>query len=63
VDEEGYLTGQAFVEAKSAEKGNILYIYQGAPKDVAKVLGTLKAGDRVLLPSPVHVVRRFPRMK
>ena len=63
VDAEGYLTGQAYVEFKSTEKGNILYIYQGAPKEANKALGTLKAGDRVLLPSPVHVVRRFPKMK
>ena len=63
VDAEGYLTGQAYVEVKSAERGSILYIYQGAPKEVGKALGTMKAGDRVLLPSPVHVVRRFPKMK
>jgi glycine hydroxymethyltransferase len=63
VDAEGYLTGQAYVEVKSAERGIILYIYQGAPKEVGKALGTMKAGDRVLLPSPVHVVRRFPKMK
>lgn len=63
VDEEGYLTGQAFVEAKSAEKGTLLYIYQGAPKEVGKALGVLKPGDRVLLPSPVHILRRFPKAK
>jgi glycine hydroxymethyltransferase len=63
VDAEGYLTGQAYVEVKSAERGSILYIYQGAPKVVGKALGTMQAGDRVLLPSPVHVVRRFPKMK
>jgi glycine hydroxymethyltransferase len=63
IDVDGYLTGQAFVEFKSAEKGNILYIYQSAPKEVGKALGALKPGDRVHLPSPVHVIRRFPKGK
>jgi glycine hydroxymethyltransferase len=62
VDSDGYLTGQAFIDAKSAEKGSIIYIYQGAPKDTSKVLGTLKVGERVILPSPAHILRRFPKL-
>jgi glycine hydroxymethyltransferase len=62
VDMDGYLTGQAYVDAKLAEKGTIIYIYQGAPKDTSKVLGTLKVGDRVILPSPAHILRRFPKL-
>jgi glycine hydroxymethyltransferase len=62
VDMDGYLTGQAYIDAKSAEKGTIIYIYQGAPKDTSKVLGTLKVGERVILPSPAHILRRFPKM-
>ena len=63
VDADGYLTGQAYVEIKSAVRDNILYIYQGAPKEAGKALGNLNVGDRVLLPSPVHVIRRFPKMR
>ena len=62
VDMDGYLTGQAFIDSKSAEKGTIIYIYQGAPKDTSKVLGTLKVGERVILPSPAHILRRFPKL-
>ncbi len=62
VDMEGYLTGQAYIDAKSAEKGTIIYIYQGAPKDTSKVLGALKVGERVILPSPAHIMRRFPKL-
>jgi glycine hydroxymethyltransferase len=62
VDMDGYLTGQAYIEARVAEKGTILYIYQGAPKDTSKILGTLKVGDRVILPSPAHILRRFPKL-
>jgi glycine hydroxymethyltransferase len=61
VDKEGYLTGQAYIESKSAEKGNIIYIYQGAPKDTSKTLGALHVGERVILPSPAHILRRFPK--
>jgi glycine hydroxymethyltransferase len=62
VDKDGYLTGQAYVESKVAEKGAIIYIYQGAPKDSSKVLGALKVGERVILPSPAHILRRFPKL-
>jgi len=62
VDKDGYLSGQAFVESKSAEKGTIIYIYQGAPKDTSKTLGSLKVGERVSLPSPAHIMRRFPKL-
>jgi glycine hydroxymethyltransferase len=62
VDKDGYLTGQAYVEAKTSEKGTIIYIYQGAPKDSSKILGQLQVGERVILPSPAHVLRRFPKL-
>jgi glycine hydroxymethyltransferase len=62
VDKDGYLTGQAYVESKVAEKGTIIYIYQGAPKDTSKILGQLKVGERVILPSPAHILRRFPKL-
>jgi glycine hydroxymethyltransferase len=62
VDMDGFLTGQAYIDSKSTEKGTIIYIYQGAPKDSSKVLGTLKVGERVILPSPAHILRRFPKL-
>jgi glycine hydroxymethyltransferase len=62
VDKDGYLTGLAFVESKIALKGTIIYIYQGAPKDSGKILGQLKVGERVILPSPAHILRRFPKL-
>jgi glycine hydroxymethyltransferase len=62
VDMDGFLTGQAYVETRSAEKGTIIYIYQGAPKDSGKILGALKVGERVILPSPAHILRRFPKL-
>jgi len=62
VDMDGFLTGQAYLEAKSAEKNTIIYIYQGAPKDTSKILGALKVGERVILPSPAHILRRFPKL-
>ena len=62
VDMDGFLTGQGYIESKSAEKGTIIYIYQGAPKDTSKILGALKVGERVILPSPAHILRRFPKL-
>jgi glycine hydroxymethyltransferase len=62
VDKDGYLTGLAYVESKMAAKGTIIYIYQGAPKDSGKILGQLKVGERIILPSPAHILRRFPKL-
>jgi glycine hydroxymethyltransferase len=62
IDMDGFLTGQAYVESRIAQKGTIIYIYQGAPKDSSKVLGALKIGERVILPSPAHILRRFPKL-
>ncbi|CAG0995237.1 Serine hydroxymethyltransferase [Anaerolineales bacterium] len=60
VDAEGYLTGQAYVELKSAEIGTQIAVYQSAPKDASKAPAELKSGDKVNLPTPAVVVSRFP---
>ena len=62
VDSEGFLTGQAFLELKSAEEGTPIAIFQGAPKNAGKAPAELKAGDRVTLPTPAVVVSRFPKL-
>jgi glycine hydroxymethyltransferase len=60
VDAEGYLTGQAYVELKSAEVGTPIAVFQSAPKDASKAPAELKSGDKVNLPTPAVVVSRFP---
>ncbi len=62
VDKEGYLTGLAFVDLKSAEEGTPILIYQGAPKDPGKAPAGLKMGDRATLPTPAVVVSRFAKL-
>jgi glycine hydroxymethyltransferase len=61
VDSEGFLTGQAFVDLKSAEEGTSIVIFQGAPKAPGKAAADLAVGDRVTLPSQATVVSRFPK--
>jgi glycine hydroxymethyltransferase len=62
IDMEGFLTGQAFVELKSAQEGTPIMIYQGAPKTSGKSPSELKTGDRVTLPTPASIVSRFPKL-
>ncbi len=62
VDSEGYLTGQAYVELKSAVEGTPVAIYQGAPKTTGKTPADLKPGDRVTLPTPAVILSRFPKL-
>ncbi len=62
VDSEGYLTGQAFVELKSAEEGLPIFIFQGKPGAYGKVPAELQTGDRVTLPSAAVIVSRFPKL-
>jgi glycine hydroxymethyltransferase len=59
VDKEGFLTGQAFVELKSAEEGTQILIYQSAPKEGGKAPVEMEIGDRAVLPTPATIVSRF----
>lgn len=61
VDSEGYLTGQAFVELKSAEVGSSILVYQGAPQSAGKSPAEMAVGDRVILPTPATIISRFPK--
>jgi glycine hydroxymethyltransferase len=61
LDNEGFLTGQAFVEMKSAEEGTPVFIYQSASKEAGKPPAELKNGDRAVLPTPAVIVSRFPK--
>jgi glycine hydroxymethyltransferase len=60
VDQQGLLTGQAFVELKYAEEGTQIYIYQGAPEKVGKAPAEFKLGDKAVIPTEAVVLSRFP---
>jgi glycine hydroxymethyltransferase len=62
VDSEGYLTGQAYVDSKCAEKDTPLLVFQSAPSTPEKAPAALKVGDRISLPSPAVVLSRFPKL-
>lgn len=62
VDKEGYLTGQAYLEKKSALEGTPISIFQGAPKQAGKAPSDLASGDRVTLPTSATVLARFPKL-
>jgi len=61
VDQDGLLTGQAFVDFKCAEEGTSIFIYQSAPKQVGKAPADLCLGDRSIIPTPAIVLSRFPK--
>jgi len=61
VDKDGLLTGQAYLELKSAEEGTPIFVYQGAPKEGSKIPAEMKLGEKSLLPTPAVVVSRFPK--
>ena len=61
VDKEGYLTGQAFLEIKSAAEGTLIYIYQSAPTKPINAPAALKQGEKTILPTPALIVSRFQR--
>ncbi len=62
VDAEGYLTGQAFVELKSAEEGTPIFIFQGAPDKPGQSPASMKTGDKTVMPTAALVLRRFPKL-
>lgn len=62
IDQEGFLTGQAFVEEKTAVEGTPIYIFQGAPTWAQKSPAELTIGDRVAIPSPATIISRFMKV-
>jgi glycine hydroxymethyltransferase len=61
VDQEGRLTGQAFVDLKGAEPDTSILIYQGAPEKPSKSPSELNLGDRSVVPTPATIISRFPK--
>jgi len=61
VDQDGYLTGQAFLDIKSATESAPIYIYQSAPDKPISAPAALKTGDKTLLPTSAVILSRFPK--
>jgi glycine hydroxymethyltransferase len=60
VDQEGLLTGQAYIDKKYEEEGTPIFIFQSAPEKPGKAPADLSPGDRTYLPNEAIVVSRFP---
>jgi glycine hydroxymethyltransferase len=61
-DLEGTLTGQAYVELKSAAEGTAIFVFQSAPEKPGPAPADLKLGDRGLVPTEAVVLSRFPKL-
>jgi len=61
VDRDGLLTGQAFINQKSAAADTPVFIYQSASPKTGKAPAELNLGDRSVVPTAATVVRRFPK--
>ncbi len=62
LDSQSFLTGQAFVEMKSAEEGTPIFIFQGAPDKAGAAPAEMKLGDKGLLPGEARIVSRFAKL-
>jgi glycine hydroxymethyltransferase len=62
VDSEGFFTGQAFLELKSAVECTPIAIYQSAHSLGSQNPGELKSGDKISLPANAVVQSRFPKL-
>lgn len=62
VDKDGYLTGQAYVDLKSAKKGTEILIFQSASDKVGKAPANLAKGDRTSIPNAATILSRFPKL-
>jgi glycine hydroxymethyltransferase len=60
VDSDGHLTGQAYLDLKSAAVGTSIFIFQSAQKKVGKAPADLILGDKTILPNAALVISRFP---
>ena len=60
VDKEGFLTGQAYLNAKNSEKGEAIFIFQSAATKASKPPAELKNGDKSSSPTGATILSRFP---
>ena len=60
IDNEGFLTGQAYLEGKSSLEGTPIFIFQGAPSESGKAPSSMVTGDKTPLPTAARVITRFP---
>jgi glycine hydroxymethyltransferase len=61
VDSDGTLTGQAFIDLKSAEEGTPIFIFQSASDKPGKAPAELSVGEKTSLPTQAVVVSRFKK--
>lgn len=57
VDQEGFLLGQAYLERAATKAGTEIGVFQGG---IRSLEGDLDRGDRVSVPTPAMVLKRFP---
>jgi glycine hydroxymethyltransferase len=60
VDAEGYLLGQAYLDRKALAPGTPIAVFQSAPEKAGVAPAALGMGDRVAIPTPATVLKRFP---
>ena len=62
VDRYGSLTGQAYLDLKSAEIGTAIFVFQSASTKQSPAPADLDIGDRTTIPTPATVISRFPKL-
>jgi glycine hydroxymethyltransferase len=60
IDQEGFLTGQAYIERTSMGRGKTIYIYQSSHAIDSINVSDLEKGNRVQLPDKAEILSRFP---
>lgn len=63
IDSEGYQLGQVYLKRDYLEPGTKLGVFAGSAKIKAKEVGSLKIGDKAILPEPITIISRFPKKK
>lgn len=61
VDSEGYQLGHVYVKKDFYKRGTALAVFAGAARAKKRDLGSVSLGDRVTIPEPITILRRFPR--
>jgi len=61
IDQEEFLTGQAYIEKTSMLEGTNIYIYQNTKAMENLVVAELQPGKKVQLPEKAVIVSRFPK--
>jgi glycine hydroxymethyltransferase len=63
IDSDGFQLGQAYIRTTYLKENTPAAVFAGSARAKTPSLSDLRLGDKVTVPEPVTILRRFPKKK